>query len=116
MLTTRDTEENTAFHEVILSGNVDVVRLLVEELDPDLSFSANRSCETPLYTAAKRSGNHLLVAEIMDISSRWIMAALMVQQLGMQQSWTPEMKVNVLNVSDLVATSSVYLSNRYHII
>ena len=66
MLTTRDMEENTAFHEVILSGNVDVVRLLVEELDPDLSFSANRSCETQLYTAAKRSGNHLLVAEIMD--------------------------------------------------
>ncbi|XP_022722164.1 ankyrin repeat-containing protein NPR4-like [Durio zibethinus] len=65
MLEMADKEGNTALHKAAESADRDVVRLLVKELDPDFSSSANKSGETPIYIAAGRRSN-LLVAGILD--------------------------------------------------
>ncbi|XP_022722158.1 ankyrin repeat-containing protein ITN1-like [Durio zibethinus] len=65
MLEMADKEGNTALHKAAESADHVVVRLLVKELDPDFSSSANKSGETPIYIATVRRSN-LLVAGILD--------------------------------------------------
>ncbi|XP_022722156.1 ankyrin repeat-containing protein At5g02620-like [Durio zibethinus] len=64
MLGMADKEGNTALHMAAESANHDVVRQLVEELDPDFSSSANKRGETPIYIAAK--GSNPSVSEILN--------------------------------------------------
>ncbi|KAL5849028.1 hypothetical protein ACOSQ4_007041 [Xanthoceras sorbifolium] len=52
MLRLTNNKGNTALHEAARKEAVSVVRILVKE-DPDFSYSANNSGETPLYIAAE---------------------------------------------------------------
>ncbi|KAK9182726.1 hypothetical protein WN944_025872 [Citrus x changshan-huyou] len=63
MLGMKNDEENTALHEAVQSGSLDVVKILLEA-DPAFLYSANGSGETPLYLAAAR-GHKKIVAEIL---------------------------------------------------
>nr|XP_048334869.1 ankyrin repeat-containing protein At5g02620-like [Ziziphus jujuba var. spinosa] len=57
-------QKDTALHEAVRMNHTQVVRLLIKE-DPDFSYSANKTGETPLYLAVERSYNHLAF-EILD--------------------------------------------------
>ncbi|XP_022760881.1 protein ACCELERATED CELL DEATH 6-like [Durio zibethinus] len=65
MLRTTDEELNTPLHTAVNHGHLGVVRALLESEDPEFSYSANKSKETPLYIAA-RKGSDRLVAEILN--------------------------------------------------
>ncbi|XP_052293031.1 ankyrin repeat-containing protein At5g02620-like isoform X3 [Citrus sinensis] len=64
MLGMKNDEENTALHEAVQSGSLDVVEILFKA-DPDFPDSANGSGETPLYLAAAR-GHKKISAEILQ--------------------------------------------------
>ncbi|GAY67409.1 hypothetical protein CUMW_256230 [Citrus unshiu] len=64
MLGMKNDEENTALHEAVQSGSLDVVEILLKA-DPDFPYSANGSGETPLYLAAAR-GHKKISAEILQ--------------------------------------------------
>ncbi|KAK9182736.1 hypothetical protein WN944_025882 [Citrus x changshan-huyou] len=64
MLGMKNDEENTALHEAVQSGSLDVVEILLKA-DPDFPYSANGSGETPLYLAAAR-GHEEIVDEILQ--------------------------------------------------
>ncbi|KAL9410753.1 hypothetical protein AB3S75_044516 [Citrus x aurantiifolia] len=57
-------EENTALHDAVQSGSLDVVKILLGA-DPAFPYSANGSGETPLYLAAAR-GHKKISAEILQ--------------------------------------------------
>lgn len=57
-------EEDTALHEAVQSGSLDVVKILLGA-DPAFPYSANCSGETPLYLAAAR-GHKEMVDEILQ--------------------------------------------------
>ncbi|XP_022760880.1 protein ACCELERATED CELL DEATH 6-like [Durio zibethinus] len=54
MLRKTDLESNTALHEAVQYGHLEVVQALLEFEDPDYSYSVNRNEESPLYIAARR--------------------------------------------------------------
>ncbi|KAK8621323.1 hypothetical protein V6N13_067758 [Hibiscus sabdariffa] len=74
-----------------MKDKVEVVRLLVKELDPDLSLGANKMGETPLYIAANRRRR---VAEILDHYKPILMVE--VEQRCMRQSCLMDMQRIVL--------------------
>ncbi|XVF28697.1 hypothetical protein REPUB_Repub15cG0052200 [Reevesia pubescens] len=65
MLRKTDLKSNTALHIAVEYGHLEVVRALLDFEDPDFSYSANKSKETPLYIAA-RKGYDSLVVMILD--------------------------------------------------
>ncbi|KAH9682271.1 ANK REP REGION domain-containing protein [Citrus sinensis] len=64
MLGMKNLEEDTALHEAVQSGSLDVVKILLGA-DPAFPYSANGSGETPLYLAAAR-GHAEIVKEILQ--------------------------------------------------
>ncbi|KAH9682281.1 ANK REP REGION domain-containing protein [Citrus sinensis] len=64
MLGMKNDEEDTALHEAVQSGSLDVVEILLGA-DPAFPYSANGSGETPLYLAAAR-GHKKISAEILQ--------------------------------------------------
>ncbi|XVF28702.1 hypothetical protein REPUB_Repub15cG0052700 [Reevesia pubescens] len=65
-----DLESNTALHIAVEYGHRDVVQALIEFEDPDFSYSANKSQETPLYIAARRKDRCLLAKILNKFSSK----------------------------------------------
>ncbi|KAH9682288.1 ANK REP REGION domain-containing protein [Citrus sinensis] len=66
MLEMTNDEKNTALHEAVQHGSLDVVKMLIKA-DPDVPYSANCRGETPLYmTAAKGIYFYEMVAEISE--------------------------------------------------
>ncbi|KAJ0100225.1 hypothetical protein Patl1_21623 [Pistacia atlantica] len=61
MLKMTNYENNTALHEAARQGSDDVVEILTEEGDPDFHYSANNLGETPLYLAAARGYNRIVI-------------------------------------------------------
>ncbi|KAH9764610.1 ANK REP REGION domain-containing protein [Citrus sinensis] len=64
MLGMKNDEEDTALHEAVQSGSLDVVKILLGA-DPAFPYSANGSGETPLYLAAARAHKEIS-AEILQ--------------------------------------------------
>jgi ankyrin repeat protein len=64
MLRMTNKEKDTALHEAVRFRHLKVVTLLIET-DPNFSYSANEAGETPLYIAAER-GFEDVVIEILD--------------------------------------------------
>ncbi|KAJ0042649.1 hypothetical protein Pint_18936 [Pistacia integerrima] len=54
-------ENNTALHEAVRQGSDDVVKILTEKGDPDFHHSANNLGETPLYLAAARGYDRMVI-------------------------------------------------------
>ncbi|GAY63533.1 hypothetical protein CUMW_226360 [Citrus unshiu] len=66
MLGMTNDEKNTALHEAVQHGSLDVVKMLIKA-DPDVPYSANCRGETPLYMAAARGIYfYEMVAEISE--------------------------------------------------
>ncbi|KAJ0014032.1 hypothetical protein Pint_20315 [Pistacia integerrima] len=61
MLKMTNYENNTALHEAVRHGHFDVVKILTENGDPDFHHSANNLGETPLYLAAARARNSMVI-------------------------------------------------------
>ncbi|XP_062171371.1 protein ACCELERATED CELL DEATH 6-like [Alnus glutinosa] len=64
MLSMTNKEKDTALHEAVRYNHLKVVKLLIKT-DPNFSYSANNAGETPLYIAAER-GFEDVVIEILD--------------------------------------------------
>ncbi|XP_062173075.1 uncharacterized protein LOC133878502 [Alnus glutinosa] len=64
LLRTMNKKNDTALHEAVRYHHLKVVQLLIET-DPDFSYAANDANETPLYIAAER-GFEDVVIEILD--------------------------------------------------
>jgi len=64
MLKMMNKEKDTALHEAVRYNHLKVVKLLIEK-DPNFSYSANDTGETPLYIAAER-GFKDVVIKILD--------------------------------------------------
>ncbi|KAJ0100224.1 hypothetical protein Patl1_21620 [Pistacia atlantica] len=61
MLKMTNYENNTALHKSVRHDSFDVVKILTEEGDPDFHYSANNFGETPLYLAASRANDNMVI-------------------------------------------------------
>ncbi|KAJ0100220.1 hypothetical protein Patl1_21624 [Pistacia atlantica] len=61
MLKMTNYENNTALHKAVRHDSFDVVKILTEEGDPDFHYSANNFGETPLYLAAARANDDMVI-------------------------------------------------------
>ncbi|GAY42351.1 hypothetical protein CUMW_066180 [Citrus unshiu] len=70
-------EKNTALHQAVSHGNVEVVKILTSE-DPDYPYSANNYGKTPLYMAAEYENfPDMLLALLENSTSASLVLALL---------------------------------------
>ncbi|ESR33729.1 hypothetical protein CICLE_v10007017mg, partial [Citrus x clementina] len=68
MMRMTNNEKNTALHEAVCHGNVQVVKILTKQ-DPDSPYSANKYGKTPLYMVAEGRYSEMVIELLENCTS-----------------------------------------------